>query len=75
MKVGKFPTIQCVVYLICIHKFKHLDINNSGVVEFDEFVTLMQERAQQRLEEEKQIFMEAFKVFDQNGSGEITAEE
>ena len=50
-------------------------MNESGVIEFDEFVRLMEERVQQREEADKQVFLEAFQVFDKDGSGLITAEE
>ena len=52
-----------------------LDKNKSGVIEFDEFAQLMEERAAVKEEDQQKVFMEAFKVFDQDGSGKITAEE
>ena len=55
--------------------FKVLDKNKSGVIEFDEFARLMEERAALRDDDQQRVFREAFKVFDQDESGKITAEE
>ena len=52
-----------------------MDKNKSGVIEFDEFARLMEERAALRDDDQQRVFREAFKVFDQDESGKITAEE
>ena len=52
-----------------------MDIDESGAIEFDEFICLMEERVKQREEADKQVFYEAFKVFDKDGNGLITADE
>ena len=52
-----------------------MDKNKSGVIEFDEFARLMEERAALRDDDQQRVFREAFKVFDQDQSGKITAEE
>ena len=62
-------------YFYVNYRTQHLDVNGSGVIEFNEFQRLMEERVEQRKEADKQVFLEAFRVFDKDGSGLITAEE
>ena len=47
------------------------------MVEFDEFIKLMEERIDMRTmgPDQKDMFREAFKVFDKDGNGKISAEE
>ena len=45
------------------------------MIEFEEFVSLMEERVRQREEADKQLFLEAFQIFDKDGNGVITADE
>ena len=47
------------------------------MVEFDEFIKLMEERIDTRTmgPDQKDMFREAFKVFDKDGNGKISAEE
>ena len=52
-----------------------LDKNKSGVIEFDEFAKLMEERVNTRQEQNDEVFLEAFKVFDKDDDGKISAEE
>ena len=47
----------------------------NGKIEFAEFVGLMEERVRQREEADKQLFLEAFQIFDKDGNGVITADE
>ena len=47
----------------------------NGKIEFEEFVGLMEERVRQREEADKQLFLEAFQIFDKDGNGVITADE
>ncbi|KAL9709517.1 Calmodulin [Leucoagaricus gongylophorus] len=56
---------------------KELDANNNGLIDFDEFVSLMSARSKATgtpLDEESDL-REAFKVFDLDGNGTINAEE
>ena len=50
-------------------------MDESGVLEFDEFISLMEERLKQRDEADQEVFYEAFKIFDKNEDGLITADE
>lgn len=50
-------------------------MDESGAIEFDEFICLMEERVRQREEADKQVFFEAFQVFDKDRNGLITADE
>ena len=69
-------TSQAVISILYFPLFsKVLDKNKSGVIEFDEFARLMEERAALRDDDQQRVFREAFKVFDQDESGKITAEE
>ena len=58
-----------------LNYFQRLDMDESGAIEFDEFICLMEERVKQREEADKQVFIEAFNVFDKDGNGLITADE
>ena len=75
-KLGKSILFICVRLYSLFRTFqKVLDKNKSGVIEFDEFARLMEERAALRDDDQQRVFREAFKVFDQDESGKITAEE
>ena len=50
-----------------------IDADGSGVVEFDEFLRLMQRRMRDTDTEEEMV--EAFKVFDRDGDGLISYSE
>lgn len=50
-----------------------VDTDNSGTVQFDEFVEMMAKRMQES--DPEQEMLDAFKVFDKNGDGHISATE
>ena len=50
-----------------------LDVDQSGSIDFTEFVTLMAKQSQGKETEEE--LLEAFKVFDKDGNGNISATE
>ena len=53
-----------------------MDRDESGTLSFDEFVKLMNSRIQARKGvKEEDLFREAFKVFDKDGSGKISRQE
>ena len=62
-------------------RFQALDKNKNGVIEYEEFETLMEERAMfpgdcgapEEIDEE--TYRAAFRVFDRDGNGKISAEE
>ena len=56
-------------------QFQHLDCDKSGTIEFDEFEQFMREKVEERENADKQVFFEAFQIFDKDGSGTITADE
>ena len=49
-------------------------MDESGAIEYDEFICLMEERVKQREEADKQVFFEAFQIFDKDRNGLITAD-
>ena len=52
-----------------------MDCDKSGTIEFDEFEQFMKEKVEERDKADKQVFFEAFQIFDKDGSGTITADE
>jgi len=51
------------------------DTNGDGEIQFDEFEAMMKSKANSSKKEEVDELKEAFKVFDKDGSGTITANE
>ncbi|KIW04752.1 uncharacterized protein PV09_04478 [Verruconis gallopava] len=51
-----------------------LDIDNSGAVDFDEFIRMMGQKLTSGGAEDDEL-LQAFKVFDKDGSGTISAQE
>ncbi|KAK3093493.1 hypothetical protein FSP39_016409, partial [Pinctada imbricata] len=57
-----------------VHKMiSDVDLNTNGMVEFDEFITMMQ-KYQHNMNPEEEM-LEAFRVFDKDGNGYISADE
>jgi calmodulin len=54
--------------------FREVDTDSNGTIDFDEFCTLMSRNKMGTSSEEDEIF-EAFKVFDKDGNGFISASE
>merc|ERR1719411_2370336 len=53
-----------------------LDKDNSGMVEFPEFVRVLAKRAEvEEIKQKRAEFYEALRVFDSNGDGKVSAEE
>ncbi|KAK3936687.1 hypothetical protein QBC46DRAFT_394370 [Diplogelasinospora grovesii] len=50
-----------------------VDVNNDGVINFEEFLHLMSQKVKET--DTEQELINAFKVFDQDGSGTISTEE
>ncbi|KAK4244975.1 hypothetical protein C7999DRAFT_34687 [Corynascus novoguineensis] len=50
-----------------------VDVNNDGVISFEEFLGLMSQTVKER--DTEQELLEAFQVFDKDGSGTISSEE
>jgi calmodulin len=54
-----------------------LDANKNGVIEYDEFMKMMEERvvAPDNDDDKEESYRQAFRVFDRDNSGKISAEE
>lgn len=79
-----FQELTCVMYALgqnitqaeALQLFQEVDTDNSGEIDFDEFIKMMSKRQQagKPLTEEEEI-QRAFKLFDVDNSGTITAAE
>ena len=65
-KLGLNPTKEEVKDML-----NELDVDQNGSIDFTEFVTLMAKQSQGKESEEE--LLEAFKVFDKDGNGNISA--
>lgn len=52
--------------------FMSVDIDNSGFIDFQEFIQAAQN---QKSQAQRELLVESFKYFDKDGSGKISAEE
>ena len=52
-----------------------LDANKSGVIEEEEFLRILEERAFLPQEDQEEAYRSAFRVFDKDNSGKISPEE
>lgn len=66
--LGQCPTQAEVQDMI-----NEVDCDGNGLIDFDEFVNLMQNKLSN--EDKEQELVEAFKVFDKNGDGFISLQE
>ncbi|GFR41102.1 hypothetical protein Agub_g1747 [Astrephomene gubernaculifera] len=66
--LGQNPTQADLEQMI-----REVDKDGSGTVEFQEFVLLMQR--QQAVPDQEESLREAFKMFDRDGNGKISAQE
>merc|ERR1712228_981995 len=68
---GQDPTDEEVIQLI-----GQFDKDDDGMVEFIEFLKVMAGRAEQeKIKRKEKEFREAFQMFDEDGSGKVSAEE
>ena len=78
MRIGKIPIVD-YAYLImtrstCLFRgFFQIDADGSGTIDFPEFLTMMARKMKDTDSEEE--ILEAFKVFDKDGNGFISAAE
>lgn len=66
--LGQNPTEKSLKQMI-----NEVDADGSGTIDFAEFLTLMARKM--RAQDAKSEILEAFKVFDKDGSGKISADE
>lgn len=66
--LGQKPTEKALKQMI-----REVDADGSGTIDFPEFLTLMARKM--KAQDSKSEIVEAFKVFDKDGSGKICAEE
>lgn len=66
--LGQKPTDKALKQMI-----KEVDADGSGTIDFPEFLTLMARKM--KTQDSHSEIMEAFKVFDKDGSGKISASE
>lgn len=67
---------MCVVYnfpIFVSYWYNPVDVDQNGTIEFDEFLMLMAHKIQ-RVDEQEDL-LTAFRVFDKNGDGYISASE
>ena len=65
-KMGYKPTKEEVNDML-----NELDVDQNGTIDFNEFITLMSKQSKPKDEDEE--LREAFKVFDKDGSGNISS--
>lgn len=66
--LGQTPTEAEISDMI-----NEIDIDNDGTVDFSEFITMMARRM--KTSDDEEVIKEAFRVFDRNGNGLISAAE
>jgi calmodulin len=66
--LGQHPTDQALRQMI-----NEVDADGSGTIDFAEFLMIMSRRC--KAQESKNEILEAFKVFDKDGSGKISKDE
>lgn len=66
--LGQTPTEAEISDMI-----NEIDIDNDGTVDFSEFITMMARRM--KTSDDQEVIKEAFRVFDRNGNGLISAAE
>ena len=66
--LGQYPTEEEVADMV-----NEVDTNRNGTIDFNEFLTMMARKKNAKEEEEETL--EAFRVFDVDGDGFITADE
>ncbi|GMM49047.1 calmodulin [Starmerella bacillaris] len=66
--LGQTPTEAEISDMI-----NEIDIDNDGTVDFSEFITMMARRM--KTADDQEVIKEAFRVFDRNGNGFISAAE
>jgi len=54
---------------------EEVDADGSGIISFDEFVTMIVKKMEETLMSDEKQVRKAFDVFDMDGSGEISSED